>query len=72
MCDHIRREPRECEHDEVAYCPICDRCVCVECGKEWGKKEIVYQPYPYYPSPNTNPYPWQPIITWTTTTAGSV
>ena len=36
---HEHKEVKDCEHKKIEYCKKCDVVECLDCGKEWEKKE---------------------------------
>ena len=63
-CAHCKKT--ECKHENVEYCPCCQKVVCKDCGEMWEKPSspIWIQPYVV---PNELPiYPYTPY--WDTDT----
>ena len=42
---------KPCQHKQVKFCALCQKCYCVACGAEW-----VTQAWTYTHGPNTAPF----------------
>lgn len=66
----------DCKHEHIGFCPVCQVPYCLDCGEEWGKKQVEYVPNPFspcvpcptvYPSCNvTNDSPYTASTTFKT------
>ena len=59
---------QECKHENITFCPKCQKVYCVDCGREWEDKCTLNHYYPWYvPSYTTTGTVYQGV-TWTTLT----
>ena len=54
-----------CKHANVKYCEKCQKCYCLDCGKEWPQYQYQSFLYPQYPFT----YPEYTIISGYATTS---
>jgi len=59
-----RCEQINCKHENVKFCPHCQKCYCEKCGKEWPEME-----YRYWTPLSSPEHPW--VITYTSDNAGN-